>query len=305
MFSVWTGAAHHAEGVARLVGLLDSGHGSPHARSRAAITAAIIAGHRGRLGPHSPWSADHDDQAIALCEQALHEARRSRRRTGALARHILTQILMDRGDIDAAARRQLAATPTGSEQTSETDAVCIITDAWFDIIVADLDKATTRLQQVVTRPYRNAFWIGTAARWFLGEVMLERGDHDRARSWIAEALVLGETNGDPDAIIEHTSNWSSSSAPLATATPPTPTSESLPNCDRTPTRSGTCRFSRPAPHWPSTAPRPATPSHSPRLRSLSPTTPPARSIDVSVLRLLGDAEVAAGDLDLACSTSTS
>ena len=203
MFSVWTGAAHHAEGVARLVGLLDSGHGSPHARSRAAVTAAIMAGHRGRLGPHSPWSAGHDDQAIALCEQALHEARRGADDAQERwARHILTQILMDRGDIDAAARRQLAATPTGSEQTSETDAGCIITDAWFDIIVADLDKATTRLQQVVTGPYRNAFWIGTAARWFLGEVMLERGDHDRARSWIAEALVLGETNGDPDAIID-------------------------------------------------------------------------------------------------------
>jgi predicted ATPase/DNA-binding SARP family transcriptional activator len=303
MFSVWTGAAHHAEGVARLVGLLDSGHGSPHARSRAAINAAIIAGHRGRLGPHSPWSAAHDDQAIALCEQALHEARRGADDAQErMARHILAQILMDRGDVDAAARRQLAATPTGSEQTSDTDAVCIITHAWFDIIVADLDKATTRLQQVVTGPYRNAFWIGTAARWFLGEVMLERGDHDRARSWIAEALVLGETNGDPDAIIDAhlelvivecaAGHRDAADAHFRVATQLRQNTNPL----------GDLAFleARAALALNSTSPGDALALAEAALALANDT---ASALHRCVcLRLLGDAQVAAGDLDLACST---
>jgi predicted ATPase/DNA-binding SARP family transcriptional activator/predicted negative regulator of RcsB-dependent stress response len=193
MYSVWTGEAHHAEGVARIVALLGRGTGSPTARSKAACNAGIVAGHMGR-----------SDQAIALCQQAVEEARRAGDEAQErFARLILAQCLIERGDLDAAGRHLALALPAGTEQTSEVDAICIITQAaWVDHTAGDLDAATARLERVVTGPYSTANWVGTAARACLGDLMLERGDHDRARSWLAAALALAETNDEPHVLVE-------------------------------------------------------------------------------------------------------
>ena len=143
------------------------------------------------------------DQAIALCEQALHEARRAAdEEQERMARLSLAQCLTNRGDIDAARRHLAPALPAGSEQTSHVDAICLMTQAvWLDYTAADFDAATTRLEQVLTGPYSTANWIGTAARGTFGLIMLERGDHERARSWFAAALELAETNSEELSLI--------------------------------------------------------------------------------------------------------
>jgi predicted ATPase/DNA-binding SARP family transcriptional activator/thioredoxin-like negative regulator of GroEL len=190
---VWIGEAHHAEGLARIVALLGRGTGSPSARSKAACSAGSVASYMGRT-----------DQAVALCEQALHEARRAAdEEQERYARLGLAQCLINRGDIDAARRHLAPALPAGSEQTSRVDAMCILTQAaWLDNSGADFDAATTRLEQVLTGPYSTANWIGTRARETFGYIMLELGDHERARSWFAAALELAETNGEALSLIE-------------------------------------------------------------------------------------------------------
>jgi ATP/maltotriose-dependent transcriptional regulator MalT len=134
---------------------------------------------------------------VQEARQAVDEAQER------FARLILAQCLIDRGDIDAARRHLALALPAGSEQTSDVDAICIITQAaWVDHTAGDLDAATARLERVVAGPYSTANWIGTAARACLGTLMLERGDHDHARSWLAAALALAETNREPHVLVE-------------------------------------------------------------------------------------------------------
>ena len=65
MYHVWTAGAHHAEGVARLDAAAAYRPRVADARSSAAFTAAIVAGHMG-----------HGEQGLALAEQALDEAGR-------------------------------------------------------------------------------------------------------------------------------------------------------------------------------------------------------------------------------------
>ena len=101
MYYVWTAGAHHAEGLARLVGLLDTGRGSPDGRSRAARNAAIVAAHMG-----------HGDRALALAEQALVEAGRgASSEQERRARQVLAQCLRDRGDVAEARRTPRAGAP--------------------------------------------------------------------------------------------------------------------------------------------------------------------------------------------------
>ena len=124
LYHVWTAGAHHNEGLRRLHGLLQAGRGSPDGRSRAARNAAIIAAHIG-----------HGDAGLAFAEQALHEARRGassaqERR----ARQVLAQFLRDRGDVAKARRTLTPALPAGSEQTTDVDAFCLVTQVELDLV---------------------------------------------------------------------------------------------------------------------------------------------------------------------------
>ncbi len=192
MYCVWTGGSDHAEGVDRIVRLLGTGAGSPDARSRAAQLAAIIAIHTG-----------DGDRALALCEQALDEAHRggvsaNERR----ARLVIAQILIDRGDIDAARRYLTPALPVDGRQTSDIDAFCLVSQLWIDLAAGKLDRAEATAQQVLTGDFSLWPWVGGAVRHLLGEIMLERGDLDGARFWLDERVQLAERLDDTVSLID-------------------------------------------------------------------------------------------------------
>ena len=192
MYHVWTGGFHHAEGIARVAGLLGRGGGAPAARSAAARCAGIVASHTGDM-----------DRAVALCEQALDEAiaaadRDQERQT----RRILALLTLELGDI-AAARRYLApALPSLGGQLDRDDTRCLVTKARIDLAAADLDDAAATAQEVLTGTFGTATWIGSTARWIVGQVMFERGDYTLARSWFTEALALSERAGNAVAVFD-------------------------------------------------------------------------------------------------------
>ena len=192
MYHVWTGGFHHAEGIARVAELLGGGGGTPAARSAAARCAGIVAGHTADM-----------DRAVALCEQALDEAiDAADREQERQSRRILALLSLELDDI-AAARRHLApALPTCGGDLDSDDTRCLVTKARIDLAAADLDQAATTARDVLTGNFANATWIGTTARWILGQVMFERGDHALARSWFTEALALGERLGNAVAVLD-------------------------------------------------------------------------------------------------------
>jgi len=191
MYPVWVGGADHAEGVARCVGLLRSGAGSPAVRSRAARNAAIVAARMGE-----------SDQALALGEQALDEAAGADSAQERRARQVLAQILLDRGDVAAARRHLTPALPDQPEQTTDVDAFCLVTQGNVDLAAADLDDAAAAAQRVLTGRFNSTGWIGSSVRFLLGEIMFERGDLALARTWFHEELQIGERLGDVGAIKE-------------------------------------------------------------------------------------------------------
>jgi predicted ATPase/DNA-binding SARP family transcriptional activator len=191
MYHVWTGGFHHAEGIARVAGLLGSGGGTAAARSAAARCAGIVAGHTGDM-----------DRAVALCEQALDEAiatadtdqeRQSRR--------ILALLSLELGDIRAARRQLAPALPTRRGQLNRDDTGCLVTKARIDLAAADLDDAAAAAREVLSGSFATATWIGTTVRWVLGQVMFERGEHAVAHSWFMDALAVGERLGNAVAVL--------------------------------------------------------------------------------------------------------
>jgi tetratricopeptide (TPR) repeat protein len=185
MYHVWTSGFRQAEGIARLVGLLDSGGGTPAARSAAARYAAILTGQTGDTA-----------RAVALGEQALVEAvgwadPTEEQRT----RRILALLSRELGDIDGARRHLALALPTRRGGLDGDDAGCLVTKACLDLDLADLDQAATAAQEVLTSNFADARWVGCTARWVLGRVMFERGDYALAESWFMEGLALAERSG--------------------------------------------------------------------------------------------------------------
>ena len=166
LYDVWTAGAHHDEGL--------------RAPTRAAADRPRVAGRaiacgpqRGdRRRPHGP----------RRCRPSPSPSRRSTRRArGASsaqerrARQVLAQFLRDRGDV-AKARRTLApALPTGSEQTTDVDAFCLVTKVELDLVVGALDEAEATARRVLTGRIR----IPAVAR--TGGPILARRDHARAR----------------------------------------------------------------------------------------------------------------------------
>jgi predicted ATPase/DNA-binding SARP family transcriptional activator len=192
MYHVWTGGFHHSEGIAHIARLLGSGGGTPAARSAAARCAAIVAGQMGDT-----------ERAVALCEQALDEAiADADRDQERQARRILALLNFEFGDITGARRQLAPALPTRGGQLDSDDTRCLVTKARIDLAAADLDDAAAAAREVLTGSFANATWIGTTARWILGQVMFERGDHDLARSWFTDALDVGERLGNTVAVLD-------------------------------------------------------------------------------------------------------
>jgi predicted ATPase/DNA-binding SARP family transcriptional activator/tetratricopeptide (TPR) repeat protein len=194
LYYVWTTGNHQAEGVARAVGLLRTGSGSADARSHAARVAAVVAADLG-----------DDDLTLALSEQSLQAAL-----DGATdpvyegrARQLLAHVYGERGDIPAARRQLDAAMQLRTERADEgLREFCLVSKALVDAMTADLTGAAAAAEEVVKSRFGNTEWIGPTARAVLGGIMVERGDLDRARSWVTEALALCESLGDTrDAIV--------------------------------------------------------------------------------------------------------
>ena len=191
MYYVWAASAHHAEGLARLEGLLHTGRGSPDGRSRAARNAAIIAAHAG-----------HGDRSFALAEQALDEVRGARSAQERRARQVLALCLRDRGDVEGARRTLAPALPAGFEQATDVDAFCLVTQVELDLVVGVLDEAEATARRVLAGAFGSLPWLGPGVRFLLGEIMKERGDLELARSWFTEALALSEAIGDSRSAVD-------------------------------------------------------------------------------------------------------
>jgi predicted ATPase len=188
LYSLWTEGHHQAEGVARIVELLGTGGGTADARSLAARVGAILAA-----------NTEDSDLGLSLSEQALQEAL-----DGASdpvyegrARQILAHAYAERGDIPAARQQLDAAMQLRTERADEgLREFCLVSTAIVDAMTADLDGAVAAAQEVVDSTFGPLEWTGSSARLILAEVALARGDVDRARSWAAEALALCESGGD-------------------------------------------------------------------------------------------------------------
>ena len=118
------------------------------------------------------------------------------------ARQVLAQCLRDRGDV-AEARRTLApALPVGSELTTDVDAFCLVTQVELDLVVGALEDAEATARIVLTGNFGSRPWLGGATRFLLGDIMLERGELELARSWLSEALALNDTIGDSHGAVD-------------------------------------------------------------------------------------------------------
>ena len=186
LYYVWTGGAHHAEGVARLEHLLGTGAGSSEARSRAARVAAIVAAGMG-----------DSDRTLALGEQALEEAAGCVDDTyEGRARQILAQVVLQRGDV-AAARQYLApALRQRRDRSSDCNALCTLTRAQIDLVAAALNSSASSAEEVINGDFGFVPYIGAEARSILAQVMLERGDVTLARWWLTDALALCTASGE-------------------------------------------------------------------------------------------------------------
>ena len=136
-------------------------------------------------------------------EQALDEAGRGassaqERR----ARQVLAACLLSMGDA-AEARRCLApALPGESAQTTDVDAFCLVTHVELDLVAGALDEAEATARHVLTGDFGSFAWLGPSARYLLSEIMLERGELGLARSWLNESLTLSETIGDSHSVVD-------------------------------------------------------------------------------------------------------
>jgi predicted ATPase/DNA-binding SARP family transcriptional activator len=188
LYYLWTEGRNEAEGVARIVQLLGTGSGSADARSRAALSGGIIAA-----------NSQDTDLGQALCEQALQEAL-----DGASdpvyegrARQVLAHAYAERGDIPGARQQLDAAMQLRTERADEgLREFCLVSKAIVDEMTAELDDAVAAAEEVVNSSFGATEWHGSTARLILSAVMLARGDVDRARSWLTEALALCESLGE-------------------------------------------------------------------------------------------------------------
>jgi predicted ATPase len=194
LYSLWENGLK-AEGVARTVALLRTGGGSADARSQAARAGGILAANNGDF-----------DLGLTLGEQALEEALggASDPVFEGRARQVLAHAYADHGDI-AAARRQLdAAMQLDTERTDEgLREFCLVSKAIVESMAANFDDAAAAADEVVRSPWGKLGWTGTSSLAVLGIIMFERGDLDRARSWLAEAIALGDEIDDPFATGAH------------------------------------------------------------------------------------------------------
>jgi tetratricopeptide (TPR) repeat protein len=197
LYFLWTTGSRESEGVERIVNLLHSRGGSPDARSRAASIAGIVAAH-----------LDDAELTRCLCEQSLEEAL-----AGASdpvyegrARQLLAHLYALRGDIPAARNHLEAAMQLHSERADEgLHEFCLASKALIDEMTGDLDDATAACQELLDTRFAATEWIGNVALGTLGRISCERGDLDRARSWLTQALALAESLGGVprDAVCSH------------------------------------------------------------------------------------------------------
>ena len=191
LYDVWTAGFHHAEGVARLEGLLRTGRGSPEGRSAPPASP-----------PSSPvtW--------VTEIGRWPSPCRRSTRRRAAPAapRSATLAKCSPRSSATTATSRTpggpLRRRCRGFEQTTDVDAFCLVTKVELDLVVGALDEAEATPRRVLTGGFGSLPWLGAAVRYVLGEIMLERGDVEHARSWLSEGLALGEAIGDSQSVVD-------------------------------------------------------------------------------------------------------
>ncbi len=105
------------------------------------------------------------------------------------ARQVLAHVYGEQGDIPAARQQLDAAMQLRTERAEEgLREFCLVSKALVDEMTADLDAAAAAAMEVVNSNFGAAEWTGPSARCVLSAVMLARGDVDRARSWLTEAL---------------------------------------------------------------------------------------------------------------------
>jgi tetratricopeptide (TPR) repeat protein len=82
--------------------------------------------------------------------------------------------------------------------------LCLVSKAIVDTMTAEFDGAAEASEQVLESSFGSLGWTGPAARSNHGSIMFERGDTDRARSWLTDAIALAESLGDHgDALLGH------------------------------------------------------------------------------------------------------
>jgi tetratricopeptide (TPR) repeat protein len=110
---------------------------------------------------------------------------------------VLAHAYAEAGDIPAARRHLEAAMELRTERHEEgLREFCLVSQMIVDVMTADLDAAAVAAEEVVHGRFGAAGWLGSTARFVLGQVMLERGDVGGARSWTDEACTLSESLGE-------------------------------------------------------------------------------------------------------------
>jgi tetratricopeptide (TPR) repeat protein len=118
---------------------------------------------------------------------------------------VLAHAYAEAGDIRAARQQLDAAMRLHTDRTEEgLREFCLVSKAIVDTMTAEFDGAAEASEQVLESSFGSLGWTGPAARSILGSIMFERGDTDRARSWLTDAIALAESLGDHgDALLGH------------------------------------------------------------------------------------------------------
>ena len=194
LYHVWTAGAHHAEGAGATRG--PAAHRprvAGRAIQRAARNAAIVAAHVG-----------HGDRSLGPRRAGARRGggrrqQRPRASRPPSARPVPPRPRRRRGRPGGPLRPRSRA---GFEQTTDVDAFCLVTKVELDLVVGALDEAEATARRVLTGRFGSLPWLGPAVRFLLGEIMMERGDLEHARSWLNEALALSEAIGDSHSAVD-------------------------------------------------------------------------------------------------------
>ena len=186
LWDLWSSDGHHDEGVSRIVGLLDRGSGSAHARSEAAYAAGFIAYN----------SIGDEAHGFRLFEQALAEAQAGGDELGeARARRILGSLVFALGDLSTARQHLETAIPIAiAEGNDLLHAYCEIALAELLHCSGELDGAAERLATVLDGLVDSGGPVEVGAHITLAPILLDRGDYAAARASASRVVELADAH---------------------------------------------------------------------------------------------------------------